>query len=107
MIYHLTLPSEWQAAQAAGQYTAPSLATEGFIHCSTAEQVARTANLYFQGQGELRLLHIREADLAVDLKFEPASGQLFPHLFGPLNLAAVARAQPLFPDGDGHYHFGA
>jgi uncharacterized protein (DUF952 family) len=105
MIYHLTFAADWHAAQAAGQYTAPSLATEGFIHCSGPHQVARTANLYFQGQGELLLLHIDEARLNAPLKFEPAGDQFFPHLYGPLNLAAVVRAEPLPPNAGGQYHF--
>jgi uncharacterized protein (DUF952 family) len=107
MIYHLTSPAEWQAAQAAGHYQAPSLATEGFIHCSGAHQVARTANLYFQGQGELVLLHIQEDALTAQLKYELAGDQWFPHLYGLLNLAAVVRAESLVPGVGGQYAFHA
>jgi uncharacterized protein (DUF952 family) len=99
MILHITSRNEWKAAQERGEYKAPSLETEGFIHCSTEKQVAHVANAFYHGQNDLLLLKIDEAKLKPELKWEapagpPAPGisesDSFPHIFGPINLDAVA-----------------
>ncbi len=99
MILHITSRAEWAEAQARGAYIAPSLEAEGFIHCSTEKQVAHVANSFYRGQNELVLLNIDEAKLKPELKWEapagpPAAGisesDSFPHIFGPINLDAVA-----------------
>ncbi len=97
MIYHVTTQMAWQQAQADGHYTAPSLALEGFIHLSTAEQVAGVLERYYAGQTHLLLLHVDETRLSATLKYEPAPSvnELFPHLFGPLNLDAIVLAAPI------------
>ena len=56
IIYHITSRTAWEAAQAAGEYSPDSLKTEGFIHASTGEQVADTANRFYHGQKGLVLL---------------------------------------------------
>lgn len=108
-IYHITTRAAWQAAQAHGQYIAPSLATEGFIHFSRANQVTGVANAFYAGQNGLVLLEVDVARLSADLRWEPPAhpggvapqvqphaDDLFPHLYGPLNLDAV-RAVRLYP----------
>ena len=99
MIYHITTLNDWQNAQHAGGYRPPAFESEGFIHCSYAEQVARTARHYFAGQTGLALLHIDESKLTAELRAEPGADtpQLFPHLYGPLNLDAVVEVTPLDP----------
>jgi uncharacterized protein (DUF952 family) len=111
MIYHITSHAAWTEAQAAGAYTAPSLATEGFIHCSTLEQVIPVANNFYKGQSGLCLLVIDETRLTSTLQWEPpsggapppgvAEGLMFPHVYGPIALEAVVRivALPSKPDG--------
>ena len=91
MIYHLTTRSAWQSALSRGSYTADSLTSQGFIHCSLAVQVARSANKFFHGQSDLVLLSIAEERVAAPLKNENLEGgaDLFPHIYGPLNLDAV------------------
>nr|MCU0451584.1 DUF952 domain-containing protein [Bernardetiaceae bacterium] len=104
--FHLSSTPAWQAAQAQGQYQPASLASEGFIHCSTAAQVAPTANRYFGGQGPLLLLHIDETRLTARLVYEASSGgHLYPHLYGPLNLDAVVQTSQLLPNGQGRYEW--
>lgn len=108
MIFHLLTRAQWQAAQRDGIYRPPSLVTEGFIHCSTAEQVIDTANIFYRGEPDLMVLRVDEGRLTSPLVFEaPATagdsrpGTRFPHIYGALNLDAVVEeiALPCEPDG--------
>jgi len=75
---------------------------DGFIHFSTAAQVAETAARHFAGQADLLLVHVETGRLGDSLKWEPSrGGQLFPHLYTPLALAAVAKVEPLPLGADG------
>ena len=65
MIFHITSRAVWEAALGAGIYEADSLKSEGFIHCSTAEQYIWVANQRFRGRADLVLLHIDPARIAV------------------------------------------
>ena len=73
MIYHITSRSAWTEARDRGDYRADSLETEGFIHCSTHEQVVPVAHKYYVGQSDLVVLVIEPALLEPDLKWEPPS----------------------------------
>ncbi len=105
LIYHITMFDAWRKARPAGQYTAPSLADEGFIHCSTAGQVVSVANDLYAGQHDLVLLCIDERRVRPEVRYEDcyASGQLFPHIYGPLNLTAVVGVLPLPAGEDGRF----
>jgi uncharacterized protein (DUF952 family) len=97
-IYHIATSLAWAAAQQEDFYIHASLNTEGFIHCSFWDQVAETLALHFQGQADVVLLEIEPAALSAELKTEASrNGQLFPHLYGPLNLNAVVNITPLDP----------
>jgi len=107
MILHITSKAEWLAAQQRGEYIAPSLNSEGFIHCSTEKQVVHVANAFYRGRTDLVLLNIDEAGLKPELKWEAPAGppasnisdsDKFPHIFGPLNLTAVASVLDFVPD---------
>lgn len=107
MIYHLSDRAAWDVAQARGKYSAPSLESEGFIHCSTSDQVEGVANDFFRGEADLLLLCIDENKLHAELRREaPAhpkpldvsrvnTDRLFPHLYGVLNLDAVVAVYEL------------
>lgn len=99
-VYHITPLAEWRSAHQAGVYTADSLNAEGFIHCSTREQVLGVADSLYTGQNGLVLLEIDTDRLAAPLKFEDTYGHgaLFPHIYGPLNLDAVVRVLQFEPD---------
>ena len=113
MIYHITSRSAWEEARTQGQYSAPSLESEGFIHCSTPKQVLGVANDFYRGQSDLLLLCINERRLCAELRWEaPAhpkplvvdrvsGASLFPHLYGPLNLDAVVAAHDLSEGASG------
>lgn len=108
-IYKICPSSLWQAARVEGRFDgAPVDHADGFIHFSTAAQVAETAARHFAGQGDLLLLTIDTARLdAAALRFEPSrGGDLFPHLYAPLVLDAVTRVEELPLGPDGRHIFG-
>ena len=97
MIYHVVTEANWQKALQQGFYEAESLAKEGFIHTSKAEQVPGVLERYYKGQSNLLLLHIDETRLTAPLKYElaPSVNEQFPHIFGKLNIDAVTRIENL------------
>nr|WP_294992703.1 DUF952 domain-containing protein [uncultured Sediminibacterium sp.] len=96
-IYHITTAAQWEKATKEGVYTADSLATEGFIHCSTEDQVAGVLERYYQGQKGLVRLTIQRDKVERPLIFELAGSinEVFPHIHGPLNLDAVVAVNPV------------
>lgn len=107
VIYHMCRAEEWAAAMTAGSYHGSSQdVADGFIHCSTAEQIRESAARHRTGQAGLVLLTIAIAPLGAALCWEPArNGQLFPHIYGPLPLAAVRAVTPLPVQADGRHRF--
>ena len=113
MIFHITSRRAWDEAQERGNYRAESLATEGFIHCSTVSQVLPVAENFYKGHHGLVLLVIEPALLSSDLKWEPPSGEtppsgvpkgdMFPHIYGPINLDAVVNVVELEEDPQGKF----
>ncbi len=104
-IYHITSRDEWELALANGFYRPPSLATEGFIHASTAGQVAGSANRFFRGREDLILLRIDLDRVAapIDWAASPHSVEPFPHILGDLNLDAVTEVIPFPPGKSGEF----
>jgi len=104
MILHITTPGAWAQAQIVGAYRPASLASEGFIHCSTPGQVAGSANKHYAGQSEVLLLYIDENRLTAEVRYEDLNaGDLFPHIYGPLNLDAVIKVASYEPGADGRF----
>lgn len=91
IIYHVTTKQEWNAALQNGFYEAPSLAAEGFIHCSKAEQVVGVLKRYFKVQTNLVKLVIDVNKLTSKLQydFSPSVNEKFPHVYGTINVEAV------------------
>ncbi len=102
MILHLTTRDNWRASQQQGFVTAESLATDGFIHCSTEHQMLGVANKYYSGSIDMVLLLIDLKILTAPIKWEPPAhidgspakslDPLFPHIYGVINIGAVSRA---------------
>ena len=90
-IYIVSPRERWVRAQVAGEFTTPSLATEGFIHAATRTQVAGVLQRHFAGQSDLLLLEIDATALGDALRYEasPRSGELFPHIYSALSMTAV------------------
>lgn len=102
-IFHIAAASAWQAADDA--YRGDSLASEGFIHCSFADQVLRVADARFAGRSDLLLLAIDPERVAAEIRCENLEGgdEPFPHIYGPLERAAVTDVEPLFCDDSGAF----
>ncbi|MCU0546173.1 MAG: DUF952 domain-containing protein [Oscillatoriaceae cyanobacterium Prado104] len=90
IIFHITHSQQWKDAKQVQSYRGDTLDTEGFIHCSTLPQVTRSANKFFAGKTGLLLLAIDSEQVQAEIKYEEAAGELFPHIYGPLNVDAVA-----------------
>ncbi len=106
-IYKITPAALWQRAEETGRFTgAPVDVTDGFIHFSSAAQVAATAAKHFAGQTDLLLVSVDAAQLGPALKWEVSrGGAFFPHLYGDLPLAAVVKILPMRPRADGQFDF--
>jgi len=105
MIYHLAEQAHWQRALRDGTYAQStrgrSLAEEGFIHASSAEQWPVVRSRFYADVAEpLVLLHIDESRLGSPVVHEvgdPATGETFPHVYGPIEVGAVVDTTVLAP----------
>ena len=110
-IYHIAAAADWARAVRDGQYTMSTrgrtLAEEGFIHASTADQVALVANAFYQGEPDLVLLVIDPDLVGAEIRYEHVPGQVhpYPHIYGPLNTDAVTQTRPCAPGPDGQFSF--
>jgi len=98
-LFHAAMPADWAAAFQTGEYTMSTrgmtLDEVGFIHMSTREQVEATANRFYSDVDQLVLLAVDPLKVPARIVFEPPSpdsDMLFPHIYGPLPIAAVATA---------------
>jgi len=107
MIYHMCPADTWQEAVRAGVYHGTDDdRRDGFIHFSTADQIAASARRHRARQAGLVLIAVESAPLGARLTWEKSrAGALFPHLFGPLDPAEVAYVHPLPLGSDGEHIF--
>lgn len=100
-IYKILTAQEWAAARAAGTFEGSAVdLVDGYIHFSTAAQAQETARKHYAGQADLVVLEIEGSDL--DLRWEPSrGGDLFPHLYAPLDPAVVRAVTPAPLDDEG------
>jgi len=106
-ILHISSRADWRSARLAGSYEADSLSTQGFIHCSRPDQVLGVANSNnrFLGQDDLVLLCIDPDLVGAEIRYENLDGDknLFPHIYGPLNLDAVTDILDFTRGDDGKF----
>jgi uncharacterized protein (DUF952 family) len=107
IIYKICPAALWREAEVAGKFRGSAVdIKDGFIHFSTAAQAQVTAAKHFAGQSDLVLVSVDATRLGGALKWEPSrGGALFPHLYGDLDLAAVAKIDPLPLGPDGRHKF--
>ncbi len=103
-ILHITQREQWEEAQLAGTYRGDTLDSEGFIHCSTATQVIKVANFLFINQKGLVLLCIDSDKVKPEIRYEGVEeDELFPHIYGALNIDAVSKVVDFEPGEDGFF----
>ena len=108
LIYKIVPQIEWDAAEKTGVFTgSPVDVKDGFIHFSTADQVAETANKHFKGLSNLLLITVDEDLLDSDaLKYEISrGGDLFPHLYEALMLDSVVGVAKFEANEQGLFSF--
>jgi len=106
IIFHIARREAWTNREdraAVGFYCPEMFPREGFIHCSTREQVIKVADLRFRGQTGLVLLCIDTDRVAAAIRYENLEGgqELFPHIYGELNTDAVVKVAEFEPGVDG------
>ena len=113
-LYHIATVPDWDQARRDGEYRTStrgrSLGEEGFIHASTAAQVLPVANaVYLDEQQDLVLLVLDPSRIGAAIRLEPVPGWTdpFPHIYGPLEVAAVVQAVPLERDPAGNFGWPA
>lgn len=102
-IVHICTRSDWEHAKENGIYQPPSMDIEGFIHCSRPEQVLTVINRFYADVPDLILLWIDPKRVAAEIRWEESDGDIFPHLYGPLNINAVIAVKDISADPDGVY----
>jgi len=100
-LVHLCSRQDWLQVQTKAEYRAASLDEVGFIHCSRPEQILKVANRYYPAARDLVLLWIDPARLRSELRWEHSDGDIFPHLYGSINLEAVISVSDFPSDVDG------
>ena len=107
-ILHITQRQQWQAAKNIGTYQGPTLDTEGFIHCSTLSQLIGSANRFFENQKDLVILVINCDRVTPEVRYEGETiNNLFPHIYGELNIDAVVQAIDFGCEEDGLFRLPA
>ncbi len=91
-IYLLSSASEYEQAQQTGEFIRDSLQTEGFIHASPKSQLNRVANKFYKDCQEPLILVVDKSKVIPKIKWEPATGGLYPHIYGPLNANSVIKS---------------
>ena len=108
IILHICPRSAWEHAVAVGAYRGDTLDSQGFIHCSEPRQVVEVANHLFRGRTGLVLLVIAPERVRAPIKHEDGgNGESYPHIYGPLEPAAVERVLPFEPGPDGEFQLPA
>jgi len=103
LIYLLMAPADFEKAQTEGVWDPPSRQTDGFIHCSPADQLTRVANKYHSTNAEVRVVALQKVKLTSEVRWEPATGGLYPHVYGPINFDAVQYVDSFRKPKDGTF----
>ena len=99
-IYVMMSPETLRKSTASGIFAPESLKTEGFVHASPANQLTRIANKYYGQHEAVYVAVVRKTKVAAPIKWEPATGGLYPHIYGELNMDSVEHTKPFFSSDD-------
>ena len=105
IILHITKRDQWDQARVAGEYPSSSLHADGFIHCSGPDQVVGVADVRYRGEADLVLLCIDTNRVKAEIRYENLEGgdELFPHVYGPIELSAVAKVLAFGQSSEGKF----
>ncbi len=106
VLLHITERTAWENARQTGSYRMStrgmSLDQQGFIHCSLPHQLRGVAETVYTGVDDLVVLVIDQASLPAEVRYEDGgSGDLFPHIYGPLPVTSVTEVIPVTRDATG------
>ncbi len=104
-MFHLITEQDWELARGSQHWRPASLADEGFIHCSVdEEQAMRVVARLYPDRADLLALEVETEKLNSPLVSEASrSGEIYPHIYGPLDLNAVTKVWRVNQDGEGRY----
>lgn len=102
-IYLLSSEAEYQQGLATGEIVRDSLQTEGFIHASPKSQLNRVANKFYKDTEQPLILELDKKLITSEIKWEPATGGLYPHIYGPININSVHKVVPISLDESGDF----
>ncbi len=107
MLFHLATRADWDA-RGETAYEPAGLSREGFVHCSTVDQLVPTANTLFAGRRDLLLVVIEPSALTSAVVWEDLyeAGEDFPHVYGSIDLAAITSVEMFLPDESGSFTWG-
>ena len=101
-IVHVTTPEAWGRRSDAPAYEADSLRSQGYVHACRPARLREVLGRHFAGHRALLLLVIDPARLTADVREEEASpGERYPHVYGPIDRAAVVDVLPIEADARG------
>jgi uncharacterized protein (DUF952 family) len=102
--FHIVPAAAWTASDPARPYEASSFATEGFIHCTDgAGEMVATANRHYRDDRRAFLVLTIDLDAAGSPWRTEDERGIYPHVFGPIERAAVIRVAPMPRDADGQF----
>jgi uncharacterized protein (DUF952 family) len=102
-IYLLSSQSEYQQALTEDKLIRDSLTSEGFIHATPKSQLNRLANKYYKDKIQPLILIVDKKLILPEVKWEPATGGSYPHIYGPLNMNAVTAIEEISLNKEGKF----
>ncbi|WP_213269562.1 DUF952 domain-containing protein [Hyphomonas sp.] len=100
-VFKLLTETEWKSAELAGHAASALDLADGYVHLSTRLQLEETARRHFSGKGRIKLLRF-DSDALSPLRWEPSrGGDLFPHLYAPLEIVSAEAGWWLEQGADG------
>ncbi|MFC3121015.1 DUF952 domain-containing protein [Agaribacter flavus] len=102
-IYLLSSQSEYENTCKTGELVRDSLSSEGFIHASPKSQLNRVANKYYKETAKPLVITLELEKIEPSVLWEPATGGLYPHIYGPLNTSAIKSVQPIALNAHGEF----
>ena len=105
IIFHIARRDAWTKRAVVGSYQPEMFSIDGFVHCSTRDQVIKVADARFRGQTDLVLLCIDTDKVTVPIRYENLEGgqELFPHIYGEINTDAVVQVVEFEPGANGYF----